>query len=345
MKSERLVGRCDQTMVSEADFSRELRRAFDDVWSHAVVSGFGHSGSCSLFLGFSSEQLGKVFLASFPQIRFAHTDLAIAFVTAKDIDLGHLVPKPADQSNLLITNDHYLAWIAGDLPVLYALDRHAGRGFVWLAASKAPNWELSRPALPIIHAFTVQTPWTGAHGGAVGRGGRFLLLAGKGKAGKTTAALACARAGWQYAGDDYVFTNSETGRVEPLYCSARLRIDMVDTFADLLHDSAAVSEDDGEVRHELRLARSFGNRVEGGALAAILLPRRNGAKRPCFEPARRVDAYAALATVTIFGLPGWPKATTEKLSALVGLAPVYFVDTGSVPTAIPEAFGRFLDRL
>ena len=246
---------------------------------------------------------------------------------------------------MLVTGDYYLAWIPGDLPVLYALERSSRRGFVWLADGHAPNWELSRPALPLIHAATVESPWTAVHGGAIGRGGRVLLLAGKGRTGKTTASLACARAGWQYAGDDYVFANSATGRIEPLYCSARLRVDMAGQFADLLGTSAALSHDDGETRHELRLAGHLGGEVEGGVLAAILLARRRGAVRPLFEPARRVDAYAALVTVTMFGLPGWPKRITEKLSTLVGLAPVYFVDTGSIPESIPEAFMAFLDRL
>ncbi|MGC4005481.1 MAG: hypothetical protein QM811_21135 [Pirellulales bacterium] len=40
----------------------------------------------------------------------------------------------------------------------------------------------------------------------------FTLLAGEGHSGKTTAALACAKAGWRYAGDDFVAVNSETGR-------------------------------------------------------------------------------------------------------------------------------------
>jgi hypothetical protein len=33
------------------------------------------------------------------------------------------------------------------------------------------------------------------------------------------------------------------------------------------------------------------------------------------------------------------------LSALVALAPAFFVDTGQTPAAIPEAFGNFLDVL
>ena len=54
----------------------------------------------------------------------------------------------------------------------------------------------------------------------------MLLLAGKSRAGKTTASLACARAGWTFAGDDFVFANSLDGRIAPLNCTARLRTDV-----------------------------------------------------------------------------------------------------------------------
>jgi hypothetical protein len=340
-----VVGRCDQVMPANSRFARALNHAFDAVASRSVDRTFARCGGCSLSLSFTSATLAEAFLPSFQKSSPANVDLSIAFVAAEQFGFSHLVPVGDQESHLLVTPDTYLAWVPGHLPVLYALERRIRLGFVWLPAGAAPNWELSRPALPIVHALTVNTPWTAVHAGAVSRGGRCLLLAGRGQAGKTTASLACARAGWHYAGDDYVFANSATGRIEPLYCSARLRIDMVEPFADLLRTSAALSVDDGEMRHELRLAGHLGGEIRGGTLAAILLLRRRGATLPSFEPARRVDAYTAVVTVTMLGLPGWPKHITEKLSALVGLAPVYFVDTGSMVDAIPDAFAAFLDRL
>jgi hypothetical protein len=193
---------------------------------------------------------------------------------------------------------------------------------------------------------TVRTPWTAVHGGAVGRGGRSLLLAGKGKSGKTTAALACARAGWDYAGDDYVFVNTVNGAVAPLYATARMRTAAAKVFPDLLPASAELSNENDDRRHELRLAHFLGEeRITGGSLAAILLPRRRGASAPEFATARRSDAFAALLTVTTTGLSGWPDVVAMKVAALTDLAPAYFVDTGDCPTSIPEAFSSFLDKI
>lgn len=333
-------------MLSEGSFSDAVDRVFGKTTSPAGVECFARSGSYLLQLSFASQSLVQAFLPSFVEAPPGEADLAIAFATAEDVDLAHIVPDPPSESRILEHRDRYALWHQGQFPVLYLLDRHSNRAVIWLSAGGAPAWLLSRPTLPIMHAFTIDTAWVGTHSGAVGHHGRFLLLAGKGRTGKTTASLACARAGWDYAGDDFVFTHTTSGRVEPLYSSARLRIDMAEQFGDLLHTSAEVSDDDGEVRHELRLGAHLSNgQIKGGTIAAILLPRRGDAAVPEFRPARRLDAFNALAMVTTTQLPGWSTRVSEKLTALIGLAPVFFVDTGRDPAAIPDAFADFLARV
>jgi hypothetical protein len=86
------------------------------------------------------------------------------------------------------------------------------------------------------------------------------------------------------------------------------------------------------------------DRLKGGKLAALLLPRRRGAPRPVFERARSVDAFNALLTMTVTLTPGWPDVVSKKLMSVIGLAPIFFVDTGQTPDAIPDAFAEFLER-
>ncbi len=333
-------------MLTEDYFSQATDRIFNESLSPTATESDASSGSYRLRLIFGSASLARAFLPSFVRCPPGRADLSIAFATAEQIDLSDLIPRPPSNYRLLVNSGRYALWQPGPRPFLTVFDRQSNRAIVWLGTGSAPSWLLSRPALPIMHAFAIDTPWLGTHGGAVGRAGRFLLLAGRGRAGKTTTALACARAGWDYAGDDYVFTDTSNGRIEPLYASARLRIDMAQSFTDLLHASAEVSEDDGELRHELRLSAHLNSRqIAGGSLAAILLPRRRGAHRVEFSPGRPSDAFTALLTVTTTQLPGWPKVVAEKLAALVGLAPVFFVDTGPDPAAIPGALAEFLDDL
>ena len=179
----------------------------------------------------------------------------------------------------------------------------------------------------------------------MGRGERFVLLAGKGRSGKTTAALACAQAGWHYAGDDFVSVNTLNGLVEPLYCSARLRLDLAESFRNLVGGGTPVSDVDGERRHDVKFLLLLKT-----AFGAVRSPRsfcRAGLVHgfPEFSPARRADAFAALIASTTIELPGWPKVTAEKIAAAVELAPIFFVDTGTEPLAVPDAFAAQLDRL
>jgi len=296
-------------------------------------------------LNFASAALVQAFLPAFVCSEPRPAQLKIAFATAAQFDLGEIIPHPRDAYRVMVDESCFAVWQPGPRPVLSALDRRSCRAVVWLPTGEAPHWVRSRPALSLINAFSIDTPWTALHAGAVGRAGRFVLLAGRGRSGKTSAALACALAGWDYAGDDFVFAHTLAGEVAPLYSSARLRMDMVSAFGALLEAGAEVSEDDGERRHELRLAENLRDRVRGGSIAAIFVLRRRGARAPEFAPARRSDAFAALMAITTIGLPGWPKIVAEKIAAVADLAPVSFVDTGADAHAIPEAFAAKLDNL
>jgi hypothetical protein len=321
-----------------------IDRVFAGASSSDITQTFARSGSFLLRLNFFSPRLALAFLPSFIRSEFGAVDLDIAFTSNAHHDLSGIIPEMPELPRLVADRDCYAVWQPGALPVLFALDRKTCRAIVWLAAGEAPPWVRSRPGLALIHALSVETPWTALHGGAVGRGDRFVLLVGKGRSGKTTAALACAQAGWNYAGDDFVFTNTLNSRVEPLYCSARLRIDLAEPFRDFIGAGTPISDVDGERRHELSLA-ALNGRLRGGALAAIFLPRRRGARLPEFSPARRADAFTALIAATTIELPGWPNVTAQKIAAAVDLAPVLFVDTGADPLAIPDAFALELDRL
>lgn len=327
-----------------------LTRSIGDVFRKDILSRadehFVRCGSLTLCLKFTSPELAGIFLPSFMSTSERNAGLTIAFAGASDIDLSDVVPVPRDRPRIFADGAEYAAWQPGAKDVLSLLDFRSKRAVIWLPQDAPPAWYASRPALPLVHAITKDTPWSAVHGGCVGLDGRFLLLAGKGKSGKTTASLACARAGWDYAGDDFVFANTETGEIEPLFATARLRTTAASEFSNLLTSSAELSYDEGDERHELRLSDAFGrHRLKGGRIAAILLPRRLGSEMPAFSPARRSDVFAALLPSTSVGLLGWPDKTTRKVASLSDKAPAFFVDTGNTPNYIPDAFRNFLDRV
>ena len=335
MKASGLIRQEIAKVFAKADFDKTMS---EPIEAQARCGPFG------LRLGFASQDLARMFLPACIRRTPDTIDLDLRFITAADHDLSALVPEAAEKPRLLIEDGIYSVWQPAVIPVLYAVDLIARRGIAWLPKGEAPPWIRSRPAISLIHAMMHETPWCAVHGAAVGRTAGFTLLAGEGHSGKTTAALACAKAGWRYAGDDFVAVNSETGQIEPLFCSARLRPALVDTFKSFIGETTPVSDFNGEPRHELSLA-DLGERIGGGQLRALFIPRRRGAALPEFTPARQSDAFRALLPTTAYELPGWPNEIADKVARIGGLTPVFFVDTGTNPMEIPSAFALQLERL
>jgi hypothetical protein len=333
--------------VAEICLSQQIGPICERALACAPIRRNRRCGPFEVALGFKSPALAEAIEPLFPRPAGGNHHLTITFLNRRDLDLSALIPSSPNTHHAWVAGGkYYAAWWPGEQPLLYLLDNRERSGLVWFGADQAPNWELSRPGLPVFQALSVDTTWTPMHGGAVGRDGHFLLLIGRGRSGKTTAALACARAGWDYAGDDYVIADTKSGRVEPLYTSARLRIDGMGAFAELADGtSSGVTHDNGETRHELRLARQIPDRIRGGTIAAILLLRRQGSAVPVFAPARRVDAFMAVFKDTVQSLPGWSTILSIKLADLVGCAPTLFVDTGTNPALIPDALATVFDRL
>jgi hypothetical protein len=333
--------------VAEICLSQQIGPICERALACAPIQRNRRCGPFEVVLRFKSAALAEAIEPVFPGAAGGNHHSTVVFLTRRDLDLTALIPSsPSMHHALIAAGKYYGAWWPSERPLFYLFDNRARRGLVWFAADQAPNWELSRPALPLIQALSVDTTWTPTHGGAIGKDGRFLLLVGRSRSGKTTAALACAHAGWDYAGDDHVIADTKSGRVEPLYTSARPRIEGIEAFAELFNGtSSGVTHDNGEIRHELRLARQIPDRIRGGTIAGILLLRRQGSAVPVFAPARRLDAFSAIFKDTMMSLRGWSRVLSVKLADLVGCAPTFFVDTGKNPALLPDALDTLLDRL
>ena len=84
--------------------------------------------------------------------------------------------------------------------------------------------------------------------------------------------------------------------------------------------------------------------IGGGAIAAIVFPRRRGAKSVSFEPISPAEGLVAIAAVTITELLGYQGMLMPKLLRALKSAPLFECDTGNDPAAIPAAFAELLQR-
>lgn len=254
---------------------------------------------------------------------------------------------PIDPAQMMImeTGEFYILWTPAPEGVLYIYDFVNRTSVMWCAQAALPVWLLTRPILPLIHAHSSGTEWVPIHSAAVGRNGHFLLLAGPGKAGKSTASLACATAGWDYAGDDFVLVNPTRRLVAPLYTTGRMRTSQpTNLTASLLDYVYNETNDDNDPRLELHLNRGpRKTAIRGGRIHSILIPRRRNG--PAFHPvrARVTEAFAAIISSTRLSLLGFGGSLTGKVMTAAGSVPAFFVDTGNDPMAIPAGLQRVLE--
>lgn len=274
-------------------------------------------------------------------------DLALAILHGGNDAFARFVPRQAERFSFASDGAVTLCWVPEPWPSLFLYDHRSRRGVQWMRDDTITEGLRTHPCLILFHAFLAGTDWVPIHAAAVGRDGRFLLLAGPGGSGKSTAALACTMQGWTYAGDDFVVVHPGACRVEPLYLSGRLRPGSQAALKPLLtRTQVATSDEFGDPRAELRLRPGTpGLHIGGGAIRAILLPWRGGADRVTIRPAGAAEATTRMLGSNTPLLPGFRASLYPKLLATLKAAPRFVVDTGPDPTQIPDALARFLETL
>lgn len=326
-----------------------VRRTVAEVATHV---GDGHvvetaAGPLPLSIRFASPALADAFgpaFAASPAACGADADagwqLAVASGSAGTPPPALVPAARGGDMRLSAGEDAYALWMGRHAPTLYAVDRVRRRALYWVEDPAAiPAWERSRPFLPIIQVMLDATPWIAVHAAAVAREGGAVMLTGPGRAGKTTLSLAALKAGWRFAGDDYVLLRTDAPQVAPLFATARLRDDMAARFPWIGAVLREVSQELGERRHELVLAGRPELGVIGGAeLKAVLLLDRRGAEAPEFGAASRTAVLSTLMANTLVATPGYEAARTAKVMRLLAMLRPRRFDPGA-------GFGPALDAL
>jgi hypothetical protein len=236
------------------------------------------------------------------------------------------------------SNENLRCAIDGPIVSLIVSDFSSGTSYTWYPSITAlPGWAKASP-------FRVPLSWLCnrhqmqiVHAAAVGVEGRAVLLVGDGGSGKSTTALACALAGFDYLGDDYCAFEPATGKVHMVYRTAKMfrpTLDLLPAIADLVENRDRVDLEKGiaflDPSH-IKLARSAN-------LSAILLPRVGDATGPIVHPASREQVIKAVLPSTVCGLMGGTSATPRFIMQLVQSVPAYHLilrpDMGAVVEAV-----------
>lgn len=183
------------------------------------------------------------------------------------------------------------------------------------------------------------------HAGVVARHGRGVLFPGKGGSGKTTAALSCALAGYDYVGDDCVGIDMHAGTrpiAHSVFGSTNVAPHHLERFPSLLPHAVAGAGPD-EDKH-LVLLRSLLPRplARLATLRAIVIPSISGDAPTRLVPATRAEALRTLAPSTMLFFPGWGAGQMDFLSRLVASLPCYRMEMSPRLEEIPACLDELL---
>ncbi len=227
------------------------------------------------------------------------------------------------------------------------LDRAARQMIGWTASSQHRSlYERGKPLLPLLAVWYHDRDVQLIHAGLVSRGGHGVLLPGGGGAGKSTSALACLDAGFDYLGDDYVGLQVRTNGCfvgHSLYNSTWLEPDHMARFP-LLPPHGIHGKNPSEDKALVLLTRVFPKRLARSTPIRVLaLPRVAHASATRCRPASKVEALLALSPTSLFALPFRPGARGfQRLSQLVERVPCHWLELGRDLTEIPHRVEELL---
>jgi hypothetical protein len=231
------------------------------------------------------------------------------------------------------------------IATVQTFDTLNARAVFWVDdVAKLKGLDRYKPILQMLRWSFARGPWQPVHAAAVcgPRGG--VLLGGRGGSGKSTTALACVRAGWRYAGDDYVLIRAKPEpSVENIFSSAHLREDMLSSFPTfhptLLNAGRVGPEEKAVFRLSDRVARED---FSGFTISAILLPKFTGGRDSRTKPAPRSRATIALAPTSLFVLHGDSPMGFRTIAEFVETLPTFWLELGTDTEQIPAAIERLL---
>ena len=186
------------------------------------------------------------------------------------------------------------------------------------------------------------------HAGMVSKNGRGVLLAGPGGSGKSTSAVMCAHAGFDYLSDDLVGLELSSDGCfvgHSLYNSTFMEPDHLKRFSQL-ERYAIRGRYSFEKKHLVLLSQIASLRFARSCrIHSVVLPRVLNGFTSCFREASKGEALLALAPSSLlvgersFGFEGF-----KKLADLVERVPCYWLELGNVLAKIPDAVEELLSE-
>lgn len=230
---------------------------------------------------------------------------------------------------------------------LSLLDLSRGEGAFWIEdGANVPPWTRASPLRTLFHWALGARGMQLVHGAAVGNEHGGVLITGRGGAGKSTSALSCVGAGFDYAGDDHVLlTGGAEPRAHSLYGTARMHRDSAAHFGRFDPDCSGPGPGQGPGKALIDLRRApegAGRIVDSLALRAVLTPVFGNAPDTRVEPAQAALLVGAATYSSLAQLPHAGQEMVDFLTDTLRRLPGYRLILGTAVNRVPVAIAALL---
>jgi hypothetical protein len=174
-----------------------------------------------------------------------------------------------------------------------------------------------------------------------------VLFAGPSASGKSTAALACLRAGFDFLGEDGIgleLGGDRRAYGHRLYASAMVTQDQLRRFPELI-PLARPGRHQFETKLLVLLGDLPGARLERRCrIDAIVCPRLTPARGSQRAPATKAEALLALAPSSLLTRPGAGRRGFDRLVALVESVACHHLNLGTDPDLAADRIAELLEE-
>jgi hypothetical protein len=213
---------------------------------------------------------------------------------------------------------------------------------VWFPSiAQLPAWATAAPFRVPLSWLCNRQGMQMVHGAGVTIDGKAALLAGKGGAGKSTTALACALAGMGYLGDDYCAVAPKDRTIHMVYRSAKVFPPAVEMLPALEPWIASQGKLPLE-KDIVFLDAADVNLVGSAPLSAILLPRIGTSRASTIAPATPAEATKAILPTTFMQLMGGTPVTAALIMQLTRDVPAFHLELGTDLNIVTDTITRLL---
>lgn len=360
--------------LADAYFA-QLRECFERA--AAAVGGAGaldlEMAGLSLRLRYASEGLRTALLSPFEHLAVAPVEEPAMTISLFDSAASGVEPPPPLWEPLeappgtnpvaRLRSDRACVLAAAGSRALTAAEPEAGIAVFHLPdAAAVPASERAAPIREALQLLMAARGRLLTHAGAVGHGGRGVLLVGRGGSGKSTLALSCALAGMEVVADDYVLLEPQTPTAHAMQSTAKLTADSAERLAvpATAIDPAGFEptlEGPAKALVDVRVLAPgcFKPRLEIGAiLAPSLKPSPAtyievgdgfGESVPVARPISAAEGLRAVAPSTIVQSGFAGASSFAALADLVRRVPSYALDLSPDPAANAAAVDRLVAEL